>query len=83
VKKIRLKKIISFVIWTGLGLFVLGFLYDVTFVNVPPQDPPAEILKTYNKKAAIASYAMTIGGLIFMFGMVSSIILKLSSRRQE
>lgn len=32
------------IIFTGLGLIILSGLYDMIFINIPPQDPPPELI---------------------------------------
>lgn len=62
-----MKIIIKHFLWLGLLFIVIGFLYDVYFVNVPFQDPPPELLKKY-------VFHKNVSDIIFYFGVILLVI---------
>lgn len=48
-------------ITAGVGLVVLGFVYDVLFAGIPYQDPPPELAAEYDRQARVAELISWLG----------------------
>ena len=58
----------------GITIFVAGFLYDLMFAGIPPQDAPTELMEKYNQNAFISDAIIKFGLLIILIGIVFKII---------
>jgi hypothetical protein len=67
----------------GLGLLLLGVLYDVTFAGIPYQDPPSELQARYLYHAEIASQLERTGGLVLLLGLLLVPIMWFLRRRRR
>jgi hypothetical protein len=38
------------ILFIGLGILVFGFLFDLLFINIPPQDAPDYLIKIITLK---------------------------------
>ena len=66
------------IIWGGLGLIALGFIYDVMFAGIPYQDPTPEMTARYERHSQIASALMTVGTASLLAGLAWGAIRKLA-----
>jgi hypothetical protein len=68
------KAILRFVVLSpaimGLALLVGAGVYDVVFVNIPYQDPPPYLRNQWEHDSHIASAAASLGGRLFVCGVV-------------
>jgi Ca2+/Na+ antiporter len=37
------------ILFIGLGILIIGFIYDIIFINIPPQDAPDYLIKERNE----------------------------------
>jgi hypothetical protein len=65
-----MKKISTYIIWTGLSLLVFGLIYEIMFAGIPYQDPPADIQLRYERNQMIASWTMMLGLATLLAGGV-------------
>jgi hypothetical protein len=57
----------------GLLLLIGGFVYDIVFAGIPYQDPPPDLIVSYNRHAHIASVLEWIGFILFLSSGVGGI----------
>lgn len=62
----------------GVIILAVGILYELAFVNIPPQDPPDEVIEKYNMQHTIAITVMLSGICIIAIG----ILLKLARSKR-
>ena len=55
----------------GLGLFIAGFGYDMTFAGLPYQDPTPEMQARWQFHHVLASKIYLAGGVVFLFGLLA------------
>lgn len=67
----------------GIFLMILGFLYDVEFAGIPPQDAPPSIQETYQRHLQLASTTMGVGLVVFIIGMAILLLVLALRRRQK
>jgi hypothetical protein len=72
-----MQKVVKYLIWFGILILAAGFLFAVIFVNIPPQDPPEDVMTEYNRLAAIADWIFTIGLVITGVGAVLRVVNRL------
>lgn len=66
-----------YVVLLGIGLFVLGFVYGVVFVNVPYQDPPQEVYERWQRDSDISGFMMAAGAAIMLLGCAVACLRKM------
>ncbi len=78
-----MRRIIKYGIRFGILLFTAGFLYDIMFAGIPPQDPPLELTVSYERNKSIANWIMMSGiivvalaGLILLVDVLVQYITK-------
>lgn len=59
-----MRRIIKYGIRFGILLFAVGFLYDIMFAGIPPQDPPLELTISYERNKSIANWIMMCGIIV-------------------
>jgi hypothetical protein len=79
--KNQLRKISLCILWTGLGIFIIGFAYDTFFAGLPNQEAPAEINEPYNNRSSIADSIMLLGFWTFIAGLLVNLFLKWYSKK--
>ncbi len=60
-----MRRIIKYGIRFGILLFAAGFLYDIMFAGIPPQDPTIELTISYERNKSIANWIMMCGIIVF------------------
>lgn len=60
-----MRRIIKYGIRFGILFFAVGFLYDIMFAGIPPQDPPLELTVSYERNKSIANWIMMSGIIVF------------------
>ncbi len=71
ISKIKMR----YLIFAGIAVIVIGFLYDLRYAGIPDQDPPLELLEKYNKHKAIAEVIIKSGFGLLVIG-VGGIVVK-------
>ena len=66
-----MRRIFISIIVLGIIILIAGFVFDSIFVNIPPQDPPADILQKYMNNYSIAHLIYIIGLIIIAVGIIS------------
>ena len=69
-----------FVICLGVAVMLAGFIYDVEYAGIPPQDPTPEMWASYTHQAGIASNIRWLGFGLFLYGIISGLV-RLALRR--
>lgn len=69
--------LMRYIIFAGIAIIVIGFLYDWKYAGIPYQDPPPELLKKYNYHRSIADTITDSGFIILMLGIVGGIARKI------
>jgi hypothetical protein len=54
----------------GVLVFLAGYFYDIFFVNIPPQDPPPGLIRTYTIHEEISDWVQEIGMLLIVVGVI-------------
>lgn len=67
---IKLKK---YLFLLGITIIVIGFLYDIMFAGIPPQDPPTQLMEKYNQNTFVSNLIIKLGLLIMIIGIVFKI----------
>lgn len=67
----------------GLCIILCGFLYDVLFAGIPYQDPTPALQVEWERHRAIAEEMYTLGGIVFLGGVLIAPLLWLWVRRRE
>lgn len=57
----------------AVGLFLLGFGYDLAFAGIPYQDPTPEMSARYARHSNIASTIRWAGVMVFLLGSLLSL----------
>jgi hypothetical protein len=78
-----MKKTGKYVFGIGLLVIVVGFLYEIMFAGIPPQDPPIDLQIRYDRDHKIASWIMNSGLIVTAVGVLISIAAKLSHRLRK
>lgn len=61
----------------GIGLLVMGFVYDIAFAGIPFQDPTPALREQYASDAAIAR-GLELGGLVVLIcGILAALVRRL------
>ena len=81
--KTKLRKISLAILWTGLGILILSFTYDMFFAGIPNQEAPTNINEPYNTRSAIADSIMLIGFWVFIAGLSTNLFLKWKSKKGQ
>lgn len=63
-------KFLKSLIIIGFTILAVGILYESAFVNIPPQDPPNEIIEKYNTRHTIAITIMLVGVCCTVIGVL-------------
>jgi len=74
------RKLPFLLIFIGITIIFVGFVYDVLFAGIPYQDPTPAMLAIYNFHAQIASMIRWGGAGIFMAGGMAVIVQRLSRK---
>jgi hypothetical protein len=56
---------------TGIGIIIIGFVYDVLFAGIPYQDPTPELQARYDFHSAVAGSLYKSGCLVVLLGLVA------------
>jgi hypothetical protein len=64
-----MKKAIKLLLAFGLIVLVAGFLYQVAYVNIPPQDAPPDIQKAWENKNVFSNRIMNAGEVLILAGI--------------
>ena len=71
-------------IWLlGLGLIVLGFVYDVLFAGIPYQDPTPEIESRFLLHKSVAATIGWLGLAVSSVGLVLGVRRRLRKPTEE
>lgn len=73
-KNIKIEKYLFII--SGI-VILLGFLYDVYFAGIPYQDPPPEILESYELHNFVATTITKIGFILLIISLVYLIAKKI------
>lgn len=65
----------------GLGLLVVGFVYDIAFAGIPYQDPTPALREQYASDAAIARGLELSGLFVLACGIVFAVVRRFRSLR--
>lgn len=55
----------------GVGIIIIGFVYDVLFAGIPYQDPTPELQARYDFHSAVAGLLYKSGGFVVLLGLVA------------
>ena len=69
----------SFLIIFGIIIIIIGFIYDMFFAGIPPQDAPNNIKNNYMFHQDISEYIMLIGLGIILIGLLIHFINSIKS----
>ena len=58
----------------GIIIIAIGFLYDLMFAGIPPQDAPIELMEKYKQNAFISDVIIKFGLFVTLIGIVFRII---------
>jgi hypothetical protein len=68
------------ILFIGLGILIIGFIYDIIFINIPPQDAPDYLIKErnelYKKLSIIYNTAYIALAISLIKGAVEFVIKK-------
>ncbi len=66
----RIMRTVSIVV-LGLGLLIVGFLYDLVFAGIPYQDPTPELQVAWEYHKGVADVIYSVGGLVLLVGLIA------------
>ncbi len=55
----------------GIGILLVGLVYDVLFAGIPYQDPTPEIQASYDFHSSVAGAFYKTGGIIVWVGVMA------------
>lgn len=58
----------------GITIIVIGFVYDLMFAGIPPQNAPTGLMEKYNHNAFISDIIIKFGLFVTFIGIVLRII---------
>ena len=67
----------------GVGIAILGFVYDAMFAGMPYQDPTPEMTKRYIQHAHVASALGVFGMAVSAAGLLASLIRRVALSRMS
>ena len=67
----------------GIVLLIGGFGYDITYVNMPYQDPTPEMEARWNRDRGVAEILMMAGAVILVVGIITGVSTIWWDRRKQ
>lgn len=64
------------IIYAGLGLIVFSGIYDVIIINIPPQDPPPELIAERIRQYRIRDIMAYSGVSLLAIGTIAFLTKK-------
>jgi hypothetical protein len=71
--------LMRYLIFAGIAILIIGFLYGISSIEIPDQDPKPELFKQHdnNSSSSIADKIIDSGFIILMLGIVGGIARKI------
>ncbi|HEX9058975.1 MAG TPA: hypothetical protein VF941_02210 [Clostridia bacterium] len=79
-KILKVRKITTIFLLSGLATMILSFVGFMVFVGLPYPDPTPEMLVWENNHCFISEKLAFIGGIVFIFSIVIKLILSLTNK---
>lgn len=68
----------------GVGIVLVGFVYDLLLAGIPYQDPTLEMQTSYDFHSSVAETFYKIGGIIFWIGVMAiPFIWKIAQKKKD
>lgn len=65
----------------GIGILILGFIYDVMYINIPPQDPPAYLIKERQELYKTLTIIYNSGYFILVTSLLKGLMTFINKKR--
>ena len=62
------------ILFIGIGIMVFGFLFDIIYISIPPQDPPNYLIKERKELYETLSLIYYVGAFFLLISLINGII---------
>ncbi|MBL0287634.1 MAG: hypothetical protein IPQ19_09595 [Bacteroidetes bacterium] len=69
--------LMRYLIFAGIAIIVFGFLYGISSIEIPDQDPKPELYKQHDNNSSFAYNISILGFIILMLGIVGGVVRKI------
>jgi hypothetical protein len=74
---------IKYLLYIGLVLLILSFIYDVIFINIPFQDPSPQMIENRDRQYFIKDSLFYCGLIVTACGLTERIINKINKKPEN